>query len=209
MRFPLQGFTLLSSTSYRSTWTRHKVHEMFFSHDAHVNNESRWVLFGQFGTRQWTAQNNTINCYCLIFVCHFLSQHTRQQVKECSIRIYLKEMGPIRLSEVKLVFLSEPAELRFDHPLVSTERRQIEEVKPFARMTCRQKYTRNICSETLELFLDWEILHDLFALATRNRARLRKGSCLNYALKMNENNNCCCMVKYWVSLKKYMTAVRT
>lgn len=63
-------------------------------------------------------------------------------------------MGPIRLSEVKLMFLSEPAELRFDHPLVSTERRQIEEVKPFASMTCRRKYTRNICSETLKLFLD-------------------------------------------------------
>lgn len=48
---------------------------------------------------------------------------------------YLIEVRPVGLSEVELLFLPEPAKLRFYHFLLSAERRQVEEVKPFAGVT--------------------------------------------------------------------------
>ena len=56
---------------------------------------------------------------------------------------YLIEMRQVWLPEVKLLFLSEPAELRFDHSLVSAERRQIEEVKPLSSVACGCKKKSN------------------------------------------------------------------
>lgn len=55
---------------------------------------------------------------------------------------YLIEVRPVGLSEVELLFLSEPAKLRFYHLLLSAERRQVEEVKPFAGVTCGGKKHR-------------------------------------------------------------------
>lgn len=55
---------------------------------------------------------------------------------------YLTEMRRVNLSEVNLLLLSEPTELRFNHPLFSAERRQIEKVKPFPSVTCRRECTK-------------------------------------------------------------------
>lgn len=48
---------------------------------------------------------------------------------------HLIEMGVVRLAEVELLLLSEPAELRFDNFLLSAEGGQVEEVEPLARVT--------------------------------------------------------------------------
>lgn len=48
---------------------------------------------------------------------------------------HLIEIGGMRLAEVELLLLSEPAKLRFDHFLLSAKGGQVEEVEPLARMT--------------------------------------------------------------------------
>lgn len=55
----------------------------------------------------------------------------------------LIEVRPAGLSQVELLFLPEPAKLRFYHLLLSPERRQVEEVKPFAGVTCGGKKHRD------------------------------------------------------------------
>lgn len=58
------------------------------------------------------------------------------------VESYLVEVRPVGLSEVELLFLSEPAKLGLYHFLLSAERRQVEEVKPFAGVTCGGKKRR-------------------------------------------------------------------
>lgn len=48
---------------------------------------------------------------------------------------HLIEMGGVRLAEIELLLLSEPAKLRFDHLLLSAERGQVEEVESLAGVT--------------------------------------------------------------------------
>lgn len=92
---------------------------------------------------------------------------------------YLIEMRPKWFSEVKLLFLSEPAELRLYHSLLSAERRQVEEVKPFSSMTCRRK-TPNIplMKHLISVFMNtcikvFKIGCSTGLLAARNGAQLR------------------------------------
>lgn len=51
----------------------------------------------------------------------------------------LIKMRRSRLSRARLEFPPEPAELRFDHLLLSAEGRQVEEVKVSRFTTCRTK----------------------------------------------------------------------
>lgn len=55
---------------------------------------------------------------------------------------YLTEMRRVNLPEVNLLLLSEPTELRFNHPFFSADRRQIEKVKPLPSVTCRRECTK-------------------------------------------------------------------
>lgn len=79
---------------------------------------------------------------------------------------YLIEVRPVGLSEVELLLLSEPAKLRFYHFLLSAERRQVEEVKPFAGVTCGGKKHREHFSENRGFDSEMQLVSIFFFTAT-------------------------------------------
>lgn len=95
--------------------------------------------------------------------------------------LYLIKMRPIGLSEVKLLFLPEPTELRFDHSLLFAEGRQIEEVKPFASVTCRWKISKCVFSDTIKTILRKEEIQFIFGLCYPRVIVRNFALCDNYA----------------------------
>jgi len=79
---------------------------------------------------------------------------------------HLVEMWPVGLPKEQLVFLSEPAQLRFDHPLLSTDRRQVEEVEPLSGVTCTGDARAR---ETLHLSFGHELSQSLKQRAVHPR----------------------------------------
>lgn len=76
-------------------------------------------------------------------------------------------MRRVKASGIKLPFLSEPAELRFDHSLISAERWQVEEVKTLSRLSCRRQNNKKYLEK-------WWYTGKAQALKQRHsRARLR------------------------------------
>lgn len=78
-------------------------------------------------------------------------------------------MRRVKASGIKLPFLSEPAELRFDHSLISAERGQVEEVKTLSRLSCRRQNNIKIFREMMKPYTGKAQAFK----QTHSRARLR------------------------------------
>lgn len=58
-------------------------------------------------------------------------------------------MKAVIVTEVQLLFLSEPAEFSFDNFLLSAQGGQVEKVDPFSSVSCRWQHKRDAFRETL------------------------------------------------------------